>query len=128
MASGDSSSRVRAGVRYGLQGRPVWVRLKVRHAIKNRARTYEAHQLLSCTIITTAPNDFEKRFHDRMPCDTGRSRLRSKLTGSDVSDLLKAPHNEVLINYPVSGQVNSVKNKDASLRSSRSRNPHRLFQ
>jgi hypothetical protein len=32
-----------------------------------------------------------------------------------VSDLLKAPHNEVLVNYPVSRLVNSVRNNDASL-------------
>lgn len=75
----------------------------------------DGSSLLSDTIITTAPNGFVKRFHDRMPVILDEADYDRWLTAGDVSDLLKAPHNEVLVNYPVSRQVNSVKNNDASL-------------
>jgi putative SOS response-associated peptidase YedK len=78
-------------------------------------RQPDGTSLLSYTIITTAPNDFVKRFHDRMPVILDEVDYDRWLTGDDVGDLLKAPHNELLVNYPVSRQVNSVKNNDASL-------------
>ena len=78
-------------------------------------RQPDGSSLLSFTIFTTAPNDFVKRFHDRMPVILDEADYARWLTGADVSDLLKAPHNEVLLNYPVSRHVNSVKNNDASL-------------
>lgn len=71
--------------------------------------------LLSYTIVTTAPNDFVKRFHDRMPVVLEESDYRRWLSGEDPRDLLQACHNEALYNYPVSRQVNSVKNNDPSL-------------
>ena len=71
--------------------------------------------LLSFTIVTTAPNDFVKRFHDRMPVVLEESDYARWLSGEDPRDLLKACHNEALYNYPVSRQVNSVKNNDPSL-------------
>src|SRR5688572_472293 len=79
-------------------------------------RKPDGAELLSYMIITTAPNDFVARFHDRMPvvldpCDYGRW-----LDGSgSPQELLKACQNEALINFPVSRQVNSVRNDDASL-------------
>jgi putative SOS response-associated peptidase YedK len=71
--------------------------------------------LLSYTIITTAPNDFVRRFHDRMPVILDESDYGRWLGGADPRELLKACHNEVLYNFPVSRQVNSVRNNDPSL-------------
>ncbi len=71
--------------------------------------------LLSYTIITTAPNDFVRRFHDRMPVILDEADYGRWLEGEDAGDLLRACHNEALVNYPVSRQVNSVKNNDPSL-------------
>jgi putative SOS response-associated peptidase YedK len=73
-------------------------------------------EVLSYTIITTAPNDFVARFHDRMPVVLDECDYARWLDGSeDPKELLQACHNEVLYNYPVSPQVNSVRNNDASL-------------
>jgi putative SOS response-associated peptidase YedK len=71
--------------------------------------------LLSYTIMTVEPNDFVKRFHDRMPVVLDERDYLQWLTADDPRDLLRAPHNEALTNYPVSRKVNSVKNDDASL-------------
>ncbi|HET7160114.1 MAG TPA: SOS response-associated peptidase [Burkholderiales bacterium] len=71
--------------------------------------------LLSYTIMTTAPNDFVKRFHDRMPVVLDEADCGRWLTEDDPRDVLRACHNEALINYPVSRRVNSVKNDDATL-------------
>jgi putative SOS response-associated peptidase YedK len=73
-------------------------------------------EVLSYTIITTAPNDFVARFHDRMPVILDERDYGRWLEGSDnPQDLLKACHNEALYNYPVSRKVNSVRNNDPSL-------------
>lgn len=71
--------------------------------------------LVSYTIVTTAPNEFVKRFHDRMPVVLDEADYDRWLTDEDPRDLIKACHNEALLNYPVSRQVNSVRNDDASL-------------
>jgi putative SOS response-associated peptidase YedK len=71
--------------------------------------------LLSYAIMTVEPNDFVKRFHDRMPVVLDERDYLQWLTADDPRDLLRAPHNEALTNYPVSRKVNSVKNDDASL-------------
>lgn len=72
--------------------------------------------LISYTIITTAPNDFVKRFHDRMPVILDERDYGRWLDGSEnPKDLLKACHNEALTNYPVSRKVNSVRNNDPTL-------------
>jgi putative SOS response-associated peptidase YedK len=71
--------------------------------------------LLSYTIMTVEPNDFVKRFHDRMPVVLDERDYLQWITADDPRDLLRAPHNEALTNYPVSRKVNSVKNDDASL-------------
>jgi putative SOS response-associated peptidase YedK len=73
-------------------------------------------EVLSYTIITTAPNDFVARFHDRMPVVLDERDYGRWLDGSeDPKELLKACHNEALYNYPVSRKVNSVRNNDAAL-------------
>jgi putative SOS response-associated peptidase YedK len=71
--------------------------------------------VLSYTIVTTAPNDFVSRFHDRMPVVLEETDYARWLDGDDPRDLLKPCHNETLYNYPVSRQVNSVRNNDPSL-------------
>jgi putative SOS response-associated peptidase YedK len=79
-------------------------------------RKPDGSEVLSYTIITTAPNDFVARFHDRMPVVLDERDYGRWLDGSEnPQDLLKACHNEVLYNYPVSREVNSVPNNDASL-------------
>ena len=71
--------------------------------------------LLSYTIMTTAPKEFVKRFHDRMPVVLDESECGRWLMDDDPRDLLKPCHNETLTNYPVSRRVNAVRNDDASL-------------
>jgi putative SOS response-associated peptidase YedK len=82
----------------------------------DRWRKPDGSEVLSYTIITTTPNDFVGRFHDRMPVVLDERDYGRWLEGNESpQDLLKACHNEVLYNYPVSRQVNSVRNNDASL-------------
>lgn len=71
--------------------------------------------LLSYTIMTVEPNDFVRRFHDRMPIVLDERDYLQWLTADDPRELLRAPHNEALTNYPVSRKVNSVKNDEVSL-------------
>jgi putative SOS response-associated peptidase YedK len=79
-------------------------------------RQPDGTDLISYAIITTAPNDFVARFHDRMPVILDERDYGRWLHGGDnPQDLLKACHNEALYNYPVSRQVNSVRNNDPSL-------------
>jgi hypothetical protein len=60
-------------------------------------------------VADPAPND-------RMPVVLDEKDYGRWLDGSDnPKDLLKACHNEVIYNYPVSRQVNSVRNNDPSL-------------
>jgi putative SOS response-associated peptidase YedK len=75
----------------------------------------DGEPLLSYTIMTVEPNDFVKRFHDRMPVVLDERDYLQWLTADDPRELLRAPHNEALTNYPVSRKVNSVKNDEASL-------------
>ena len=79
-------------------------------------RKPDGTELITYTIITTAPNDFVARFHDRMPVVLDERDYGRWLDGSeDPRELLKACHNEALYNFPVSRQVNSVRNNDPSL-------------
>jgi len=71
--------------------------------------------LISYTIITVEPNDFVRRFHDRMPLVLDEKDYGDWLTGDDPKSLLKACHNEALTNYPVSQRVSSVKHDEPSL-------------
>jgi putative SOS response-associated peptidase YedK len=62
-------------------------------------RKPDGSEVLSYTIITTPPNDFVARFHDRMPVILDERDYGRWLEGSgDPQDLLKACHNEVLCN------------------------------
>jgi putative SOS response-associated peptidase YedK len=79
-------------------------------------RKPDGSEVLSYTIITTAPNDFVARFRDRMPVVLAEPHYGRWLEGGgNPQGLLRACHNETLYNYPVSRQVNSVRNNDASL-------------
>jgi putative SOS response-associated peptidase YedK len=79
-------------------------------------RKPDGTSLLTFTIVTTEPNDFVARFHDRMPGVLDERDYGRWLDGSqDARDLLKACHNEALYNFPVSRLVNSVRDNDASL-------------
>jgi putative SOS response-associated peptidase YedK len=71
--------------------------------------------LQSYTILTVAPNEFVARFHDRMPVVLDARDYERWLLDDDPRDALRACHNEVLINYPVSRQVGNVRNQDATL-------------
>jgi len=71
--------------------------------------------LTTCTIVTTEPNDFVRRFHDRMPVVLDEKDYDHWLTADDPQALLKACHNKALTNYPVSRRVNNVRNDDPSL-------------
>ena len=60
--------------------------------------------------------DPHQRHCDHMPVVPDERDYGCWLDGSgNPQDLLKACHKEVLCNYPVSRQVNSVRNNDASL-------------
>jgi putative SOS response-associated peptidase YedK len=50
-----------------------------------------------------------------MPVVLDESDYGRWLEENDPRELLKACHNEALINFPVSRQVNSVRNDDGSL-------------
>lgn len=78
-------------------------------------RLPDGNVLVSYTIITTAPNDFVRRFHDRMPVVLDENDYGGWLHGDDSAPLMRPCHNETLMNYPVSRLVNSVKNNDPSL-------------
>lgn len=75
----------------------------------------DGEPLVSFTIMTTAPNDFVARFHDRMPVVLEARDFDEWLNSEDPRTLLKACHNETLINYPVSTRVGNVRNEDPSL-------------
>ncbi|MRG28751.1 SOS response-associated peptidase [Laceyella tengchongensis] len=81
---------------------------------------HEDKTLVSCTIITTAPNAIAKEVHDRMPAIL-RSEDYETWLHPDMEDLalLKSllqpyPADEMEA-YPVSTRVNSPKNDDPSI-------------
>lgn len=78
-------------------------------------RQPDGQTLATYSVITTAPNDFMRRFHDRMPVVLEETDYHEWLTADDPRGVLKACHNEALTNYPVSRRINSVKNDDPSL-------------
>ncbi|MCC6427305.1 MAG: SOS response-associated peptidase [Phycisphaerales bacterium] len=67
------------------------------------------------TIITTAPNEFAARFHDRMPVILDRADferwLDPKVDAPAVIDLLHPAPDGVLMAVPVSTLVNSPRNE-----------------
>lgn len=76
--------------------------------------------LRSCTIITTTPNETMAKLHDRMPVLLPASAWDEWLDpGNDdletLGKLLVPAPPEVITTYPVSTQVNSVRNKGPEL-------------
>ncbi|GAB4571689.1 MAG: SOS response-associated peptidase [Anaerolineae bacterium] len=76
--------------------------------------------LRTCTIITTRPNTFMARIHNRMPVILDRARVEDWLTPEEVEPALLqeilAPYAPAAFSaYPVSRAVNSPHNDDPSL-------------
>ncbi len=86
-------------------------------AVKN-AETNEAASIKTCTILTTAGNEFTRDIHDRMPVILSDNEFDRWLdpanhdTDSLQSLLVSAP-NELLRRTPVSKHVGNVRNVDA---------------
>ena len=81
--------------------------------------TPEAEPIDSCTILTTTPNDVTRAIHNRMPVilhpQDYERWLNRDVPGEQVSDLLRPYESDPMEAYPVSTQVNSVKNDVPSL-------------
>ncbi len=77
------------------------------------------HERLTFSIITTAPNAEMAPIHNRMPVVLAKAELREawlgELTESDIEELLQTPANGTLQLYPVSTEVNSVRNNGPEL-------------
>lgn len=76
-------------------------------------------ELLSCTILTTAPNELMATLHDRMPVilspdDYDRWLDPGVTAPGDVQDLLR-PYPGELRAYPVTCAVNNVRNDGPEL-------------
>ncbi|MCB0636713.1 MAG: SOS response-associated peptidase [Lewinella sp.] len=72
------------------------------------------------SIITCPPNVEMKPIHDRMPVvlDTSEKQsawLDPRLADDDITELLHTPPDGVLTMYPVSSQVNNVRNNGPDL-------------
>ncbi|MFW6598527.1 SOS response-associated peptidase [Propionibacteriaceae bacterium Y2011] len=75
---------------------------------------------LSCTVITTEATDAAGRIHDRMPMVIDRSQWDAWLDpartdADDALELLQVTEPAMLAAYPVSTQVNSVRNNGPEL-------------
>jgi len=75
----------------------------------------DGSSILSCTIITTAPNDMMKEIHNRMPVILPESSYSLWLEPGEpelerLKTLLKASSAEEMIAYPVSNLVNNPAN------------------
>jgi putative SOS response-associated peptidase YedK len=81
--------------------------------------TPDAAPVWSCTLITTEANATMAQVHDRMPVFLPRDDWTAWLDPStpldDVESLLVAAPEELLEMYPVSTEVNNVRNKGAHL-------------
>ncbi|WP_394140384.1 SOS response-associated peptidase [Cytobacillus oceanisediminis] len=76
--------------------------------------------LMSCTIITTDPNEVTEEVHDRMPVILKKSDfedwLNPNFNDTDYLKSLLVPYPaEKMDKYPVSSKVNSPKNERAEL-------------
>lgn len=76
-------------------------------------------ELLSCTILTTAPNELMASLHDRMPVilspdDYARWLDPGVTDPGEIQDLLR-PYPGEMQAYPVSRAVNSPRNTTAAL-------------
>jgi putative SOS response-associated peptidase YedK len=78
----------------------------------------QGRPMLTFTIVTTTPNRWMARIHNRMPLILQDHQIDAWLdaTNSDLKqlgDLMKAPPEDFLDCYPISRQINSVKVDDA---------------
>ena len=76
-------------------------------------------ELLSCTILTTSPNELMATLHDRMPVilspeDYDRWLDPSMTNVSDIEDLLR-PYDGEMQAHPVSSAVNNARNDGPEL-------------
>ncbi len=73
----------------------------------------------SFSILTTAPNAFMEKLHDRMPCVLEREGVEAWLdpgeTVNEARSMLRPAADGVLEGHPVSKRVGNVRNDDASL-------------
>lgn len=99
---------------------PMYIRLKTGEPF-GFAGLWEAwnspdgSQVLSCTIITTEPNELVGEIHNRMPVILERQAYSAWLDPAekrpqDLQDLLKPYPSGELVAYPVSTMVNSPAN------------------
>jgi putative SOS response-associated peptidase YedK len=79
----------------------------------------DGEKLKSCTIITTAANEFMRDLHHRMPVCLSREMhelwLAEDSPRSDLDDLVKGPQDVPLQAWPVSRRVNNPVNDTADL-------------
>jgi len=65
--------------------------------------------LLSCSMMTTEPNDAARPFHDRLVLTLTPDQYDAWLDGSAGMEMVKPPPNDRLKFWPVSKRINSVK-------------------
>jgi putative SOS response-associated peptidase YedK len=112
----------------GKTRQPMVIRLKTREpfafaGIWERATPQnfpEEGEIVSCSIITTAPNDLVQPIHDRMPVILSPELYKDWLNpdNQDFGELKEflLPYDPGLMEaYPVSNLVNSIKNDGAEL-------------
>lgn len=77
------------------------------------------YALKSFSIITTTPNKEMEAIHNRMPVILNHRELQKQWLADEDLDhllpLLQTPEDDILTMYPVSEQVNSVKNNSPDL-------------
>ena len=83
-------------------------------------RAPEGNEVRTCTIVTTAPNEFMVSIHDRMPVILSKESLEAWLDPhpgrpEDLSPLLSPCPSDWLEAFPVSAAVNSPKNDGPEL-------------
>ena len=82
-------------------------------------RTPEGDPLMSCTIVTCAPNALLGALHNRMPVILAKRDfdpwLDPSVAAEAVQGLLRPYPAEEMVATPVSTRVNNVRNDDASL-------------
>ncbi|MEZ5341619.1 MAG: SOS response-associated peptidase family protein [Acidimicrobiales bacterium] len=72
-------------------------------------------EVVSCTLLTCAPNDLMSKIHDRMPVLLPPGEwdrwLHPDTDVDSLRDLLVPAPNDLLTMHPVTTLVNSVRNK-----------------
>ena len=79
----------------------------------------EGEEITSFTIITRSPNDLMKEIHDRMPAilleDQEEAWLSDDVQVQDLLDMLEPYPDDLMEAYPVSKEVNNVRNNHPGL-------------